>query len=213
MKRRHFAALGTAFAAAPLVAALPVAAKEAQLWFIFLETGKPLPPEKDKVAKMQRGHLDNFKRLFDEGKLLAAGPLRDPSGVKRGIVIVKAADRAELTGFFQADEYVREGYMTLNAQPARARRPLNSVDIDPRGIEEIRIALLARPAGDAQQRSARLLRLGDQGAVGAWYSLADGPIAEVLFARIENQSAVEKVLADDGGLTVWPQWTGKRVLR
>lgn len=209
MLRRHFAAL----AAAPLAAALPAAAQSPQLWFIFVETGKPLPPEEAKVIAMQRGHLDNFKRLFDEGKLLAAGPLRDPSGVKRGIVIVKATDRAELAGFFEPDEYVREGYMTLNAQPARARRPLNSVGIDPSGIEEIRIGLLARPAGDADKRSSRLLRLGDQGAVGAWYSLVEGPVAEVVFARIENQSAVEKVLADDGGLTVWPQWTGKRVLR
>jgi len=210
MKRRDLAALTAALAAAPFIAA---SAAPTRLWFVFLETGKRLPPDREKVAAMQRGHLDNFKRLFGEGKLLAAGPLRDPSGVKRGIVVVKAASRAELAGFFEPDEYVRDGYMTINAQPAVAQRPLHSTDIDPNGIEEIRIALLARPPRDAALRQARLQRLVEQGAVGARYALTEGPIAEVLFARAENQTALEKVLADDGGLTVWQQWIGKRVLR
>ena len=56
-------------------------------WFIFLEKGKPTPDNKAAVASMQRGHIDNFKRLHAEKKLLAAGPLRDPSGFKRGYVI------------------------------------------------------------------------------------------------------------------------------
>lgn len=209
MKRRDLAA----WAAAPLAAAMPALAQAAQLWFIFLETGRKLPPDRDKVAAMQRGHLDNFKRLFGEGKLLAAGPLRDPAGVKRGIVVVRAASRTELAGFFEPDEYVRDGYMTVNAQPAVAHRPLHSADIDPNGIEEIRIALLARPARDAALREQRLQRLVEQGAVGARYALTEGPIAEVLFARAEHQTALEKVLADDGGLMVWQQWIGKRVLR
>ena len=67
-------------------------------WFIFLETGKKTPDDKEAVAAMQRGHIDNFKRLFALKRLYAAGPLLDPSGFKRGIVTVRAASREELQG-------------------------------------------------------------------------------------------------------------------
>ena len=50
------------------------AMKPDNFWFIFLETGKKTPDDKALVAQMQRGHIDNFKRLFDEQKLFAAGP-------------------------------------------------------------------------------------------------------------------------------------------
>jgi len=36
-------------------------------WFIFLETGRKTPDDRAAVAAMQRGHIDNFKRLFGEG--------------------------------------------------------------------------------------------------------------------------------------------------
>lgn len=73
--------------------------KPDNFWFIFLETGKKTPDDKALVAQMQRGHIDNFKRLFGEQKLFAAGPLQDPSGLKRGNVIVKAPTREELITF------------------------------------------------------------------------------------------------------------------
>ena len=50
------------------------AMKPDNFWFIFLETGKKTPDDKALVAQMQRGHTDNFKRLFGEQKLFAAGP-------------------------------------------------------------------------------------------------------------------------------------------
>ena len=56
--------------------------------FIFREIGKKTPDDKALVGQMQRGHIDNFKRLFAEQKLIVAGPLQDPSTLKRGIVIV-----------------------------------------------------------------------------------------------------------------------------
>ena len=59
-----------------------------KLWFILFEAGKKTPHDKATVAQMQRGHIDNFKRLFAEQKLFAAGPLQNPSTLKRGIVIV-----------------------------------------------------------------------------------------------------------------------------
>jgi hypothetical protein len=151
--------------------------------------------------------------------------MRDPAGLKRGIVVVKAASMDELLGYFQPDEYVREGYMSVNAQPVTINRALHHEGIDPNGIEEVRIALLGRsaPAGDAAVQAARrahLQGLLDAGRIGAWYSPQQGPVGEILFARSTDSAALEAALAGYPGvadqsvsLAVWGQWLGKGVLR
>jgi uncharacterized protein YciI len=197
-------------------------------WFIFLETGRATPkgtPEAAAaVAAMQRGHIDNFKRLHGEKKLFAAGPLRDPAGTQRGIVWVRAASRDELLGYFQPDEYVREGYMTVNATPAMVRRALVSEGIDPNGIEEVRIVKIARPAAAADAATAAALqaelkRLLDDGTIGAWFTLDSGPVAELLFARSTDSAALLEALApyarlagSGAAVQVWSQWLGKGVV-
>ena len=195
-------------------------------WFIFLESGQPTPPDKEAVAAMQRRHIDNFKRLFGQGKLFGAGPLRDPARVKRGIVVVRAHSREELMDFFAPDDYVREGYMSVHAVPARVRQPLGTTDIDPSGIEEVRILMLSRPAQaplSAQEDAAAEALLRDllaRRVLHAGYQLQEGPIAEVLFARGTDDAALQAALADYPGLadqrvslSVWAQWLGKGVLR
>jgi uncharacterized protein YciI len=205
MRRRHFAA-----AAAFAVPALARAAAD-DLWFIFLEKGRPTPPDKDAVMAMQRGHIDNFKRLFALGRLFAAGPLADPSGFKRGIVTVRAASREELMGYFQPDDYVREGHMALNAVPASAYKALNTDGIDATRVEEVRIVLVPRSAPAPQ---AALKALVDAGTVGAWYTLREGPLAEVLFARSTDTAALEAALAPhSSGAMVWKQWLSPGVVR
>ena len=225
MNRRELLHRTSTAAAALAVSACasgPDTAPPPRDWFIFLEHGRPTPDDKAAVAAMQRGHLENFKRLFAAGQLLAAGPMRDPAGHKRGIVVVRAASREELLGYFQPDEYVREGYMSVNAVPVQARRALNSTGIDPEGIEEVRIVLLGRSsaAADAAGAEAHLQRLLDEGRIGAWYRLQDGPLAEVLFARTKDGAALQAALAGYPGLAeqrvsaaVWPQWLSKGVLR
>lgn len=194
-------------------------------WFIFLETGKPTPEDKEAVQKMQTGHIQNFKRLFGEKKLVAAGPLRDPARTKRGIVVVKAESRAELLTYFQPDDYVREGYMTVNAVGCVAHKPLNTEGIDPEGVEEERIVQITRPAKKPtrqQQRAndAFLQALVDKGTVGAWYTLEDGNVAEILFCRTTDTKALEDIFAQaptvkaaQASALVWPQWLSKGVVK
>jgi len=69
-------------------------------------------------------------------------------------------------------------------------------------------------------RRAMLRGLVERGIFGAWYTLQDGPIAEVLFARNRDNAALEQSLGGYPGvatgevsLSIWTQWLGKGVLR
>ena len=225
MRRRDLAAapLALASAALPWPAARAAGADDGgDTWFIFLETGRPTPDDPPAVQAMQRGHIDNFKRLFAAGRLQAAGPLQDPSRNKRGIVVVRAASHDQLIGYFEPDAYVREGYMRINAVRATPRQPLNTEGIDATRIEEVRIVLIGRPAtaGGAEAAAAgqRLLQsLVDRGTFGAWYTLADSPVAEVLLARGTDSAALEASLAPypsagEVGIAVWRQWISPGVV-
>ena len=222
----------TRFALPIIALALATAQSRAQepvdkrpTWFIFLETGKQAPADKEAVAKMQAGHIQNFKRLFGEKKLFAAGPLRDPSGKKRGIVVVKAESKAELLTYFQPDDYVREGYMIANAVPSVVHKPLNTEGIDPNGIQEERIVQVSRPTKkptreENQANDAFIQALVDKGTVGAWYTLESGDVAEILFCRTTDTKALEDIFAQtpsvkasEAKALVWPQWLGKGVLK
>ena len=164
----------------------PVDAKADGFWFIFLETGKKTPDDKALVGQMQRGHIDNFKRLFAEQKLFAAGPLQDPSTLKRGIVIVKAPTREILTSYFQPDEYVREGYMTHNAVRAVAHKALATEGIDASGVEEVRIVQVLRdtPAAgsDVAANRAFLQALVEKRSAGGWYTMESDPSPKYFLA-------------------------------
>lgn len=232
MRRRHFCLTGLAGPALLTGCAAPAPPPTQDLWFAFLETGRATPGDKAAVAAMQQGHLDNFRRLFAQGRLLSAGPLADPSQRKRGIVVLRGASLAELAAYFEADAYVRDGYMTLNAQRAVAHRPMHTEDIDASRIEEHRIVLIDRAAGVppavAAARQALLRSLIDSGTLGAWYSLADGPVAEVLLARGTDTAGLQAALApysanlatvsannpagDGPAVQVWRQWLSPGVV-
>jgi uncharacterized protein YciI len=194
-------------------------------WFIFLETGAKTSDDKELVARMQRGHIANFQKLFGEKKLFAAGPLADPSKKKRGIVVVKANTRDEVNAYFQADDYVREGYMTLNAERAVVHKALNTEGIDPQGIQEERIVQILRPrkamsAADQKHHEAFLRGLVDKGTVGAWYTLEGGAISDVLFCRSTDTPGLQTLFAEapavkahEAPLLIWPQYLSKGVVR
>ncbi|MBI5719281.1 MAG: hypothetical protein HZC37_16560 [Burkholderiales bacterium] len=195
-----------------------------EIWFVFLESGKTGFSERSALEVMQRGHIANFQRLFGEKKLFAAGPLKDPTEFKRGIVIVKAPSQQVLADYFQPDQYVREGYLKLNAVPALVNKPLATEGIDSTAIEEGRIVQLMRgdrtlSTGDAAAQRAMLERLVDQGSFGAWYTLEAGPVAEVLFSRNKDERVLQAALAGlpavKGGapVAVWGQWFAKGVLK
>ena len=194
-------------------------------WFIFLETGKKTPDDKEAVARMQKGHIENFVKLHGEKKLFAAGPLADPTKLKRGIVVVKANSPAEYVSYFQPDDYVREGYMTLNAERATAHKALKSEGIDPSGIEEVRIVQVTRPQTSLTETErnadhAYLQALVEKGTAGAWYALEGGSNSHVLFCRTTDTATLTAAFAElpsvkaaKATALIWPQYIGKGVVQ
>jgi uncharacterized protein YciI len=201
------------------------AVKPEHLWFIFLETGKKTPDDKEKVVQMQRGHIENFKRLFGEQKLFAAGPLQDPGGQKRGIVVVRANSKEDVFRYFAPDEYVRDGYLTVNAEASSARKALATEGIDPSDIEEVRIVQILRSGGTVKDGEMKanhvfLQKLVDKGTIGAWYSMEKGSVSEVLFSKTADTKMLQDAflqypaLAPSGAnVLVWRQWLGRGVVK
>lgn len=200
------------------------AVRGSDMWFVFLELGKPSPSDRAQMEAMQRGHIANFQRLFGEKKLIAAGPLTDPAGTKRGIVVVRAPERSALNDYFKPDDYVREGYLKLDAIPCVANKALSTEGIDSSGVEEVRIVQLMRSAtalsvADTAAQRAALKGLVDRGVFGAWYTMDSGPVAEILFSRNKDDKALQTALAATpavkagAGVAVWGQWFSKGVLK
>lgn len=90
--------------------------------WVFLNTGpardklKSMP--KDEVNQMQAAHVGNFGTLFNEGRLLAAGPLGD-NGWIRGIVMLSPATEAKARECFAQDPFVRGGFLDVEMHPWR----------------------------------------------------------------------------------------------
>jgi len=78
--------------------------------FVFLNTGaardKTKSMAKEEVAKMQSEHVGNFGKLFDQGRLFAAGPLGD-NGFIRGTVILNAETPEQVKECFKTDPFVQ----------------------------------------------------------------------------------------------------------
>jgi len=126
------------------------AATEKPLYWIFLTTGKSTKgTEKSEIQKMQAAHLANFGTLHKADKLFAAGPMKDPEGKKRGIVVATAPDLNALNNLFDPDPYVKQGFMTVDAIPMKVAVGGFHKDFDTTKMAEYRMVLLEKAAPDA----------------------------------------------------------------
>ena len=115
------------------------------LYWVFLKTGKSLDGiDRKDVEAMQLEHLNNFRRLAEEGRLVTAGPVSDPDNIRRGVVILKADRPEELAAMFRDDPYIKQGYMKMDS--CRMKFELGKIHtrITPKGMEELRIVVLQR---------------------------------------------------------------------
>lgn len=121
---------------------------ESKLYWIFLTSGQTTQGvAADEIRKMQSAHLANFKRLADAGKLLTAGPMNDSQGILRGIVIIKAANGEAVDQMFDADPYVKKGFMKVEKHEATIDHGQFATKITPAAMEELRIVVFVRTPG------------------------------------------------------------------
>lgn len=202
----------------------------APTYFVFLVTGKnPPKATAEEIQKYQAAHIDNFKRLFGEKKLITAGPCADPEKMKRGIVILTVRNEKEITECFSLDPYIEKGFMEVQAMKMKVEfGSINTTGIDPSGIEENRIVLFTKDPG------RRPTRLGNEDKLRVEHLTQKGPAAGLAFyATMSRNSTIQAVALfkgkDDVKIQEWidqsafvthgalnavkfPQWLSKGVL-
>lgn len=70
----------------------------------------------DQTRRMQAGHLANFEKLAEAGKLIVAGPFGD-NGDLRGMLIFKLSSVDEARSLMEADPMLKTGRLTLDLHP------------------------------------------------------------------------------------------------
>jgi uncharacterized protein len=68
------------------------------------------------TRRLLQGHLANFQKLADEGKLIVAGPFGD-NGEMRGMLIFKLESVEEARKLMEADPTLPAGWLTLDLHP------------------------------------------------------------------------------------------------
>ena len=75
--------------------------------------GKGDPVE---AERLQEGHLANFGKLVEAGKLIVAGPFSDNTEL-RGMLIFKLSSVDEARTLMEADPLLKAGRLTLELHP------------------------------------------------------------------------------------------------
>lgn len=78
---------------------------------VVLKTGPNSSTDTQFINQSFRGHLDNIRRLAEEGKLIVAGPLGKNDRNYRGIYIFDVSSVEEAEALLQTDPAIKEGLL------------------------------------------------------------------------------------------------------
>jgi uncharacterized protein YciI len=87
-----------------------------QYFMVFLKAGLNRSQDSITSAKIQEGHLSNISRLFEEKKLILAGPFLD-KGTYKGIFIFDVSTKEEAVQLLQTDPAVKAGRLDYEIHP------------------------------------------------------------------------------------------------
>jgi uncharacterized protein YciI len=87
-----------------------------QYFMVFLTAGPNRTQDSATAAKIQEGHLGNITRLFNEKKMILAGPFMD-KGIYRGIFIFDVATEDEVKQLLQTDPAIKSGRLGYEIHP------------------------------------------------------------------------------------------------
>jgi uncharacterized protein YciI len=87
-----------------------------QYFMVFLKSGLNRTQDSATAARIQEGHLNNISRLFEEKKMILAGPFMD-KGIYRGIFIFDVATSEEAVQLLQTDPAIKSGRLDYEIHP------------------------------------------------------------------------------------------------
>lgn len=78
----------------------------------FLKAGPNRPTDQAEAHRLQAAHMDNIRRLAEEGKLVVAGPFLD-GGELRGIYIFDVKTKEEAEALTKTDPAIQSGSLEM----------------------------------------------------------------------------------------------------
>ena len=93
----------------------------------FLKAGPNQSQDSTRAAELQRAHLDNIRRLAEEGKLVLAGPFMD-NGDMRGLYVFDVKTVEEARDLTATDPAVEAGRLVMELRPWYGSAALTKVN-------------------------------------------------------------------------------------
>jgi len=105
-----------------------------QYWFVLLTAGPNRLQDSATAAKLQIGHLNNIRKLYNEGKIKVAGPFGE-EGDWQGIFIFDCPTKEEVDNLLKTDPSIAAGRMVYQIKswytvptgsfvPGKPKKPL-----------------------------------------------------------------------------------------
>jgi uncharacterized protein YciI len=85
-------------------------------WFVMLLKGENRTQDSATAANIQKAHLANIDRLYNEGKIKVAGPFGD-RGSWLGIFIFDCETKEEVESLLKTDAAVSSGRLAYDIRP------------------------------------------------------------------------------------------------
>jgi uncharacterized protein YciI len=83
---------------------------------VLLKAGDQRDQDAERAAELQRGHLDNIRRLAEEGKMVLAGPFLD-GGDRRGLFVFAVDTVEEARALTASDPAIQAGRLEAEYWP------------------------------------------------------------------------------------------------
>ncbi len=88
-----------------------------QYFFVFLNSAPDRPKlDSAEAMEIQKGHLANISKMWEDGKCILAGPFMDNHNT-RGILIMDVASKEEVEELLKNDPAISNGLLVAEIRP------------------------------------------------------------------------------------------------
>lgn len=86
-------------------------------YLVILKSGSNQVTDKEKMAELFKGHMNNINKLVKDGKMVIAGPLGKNDKQYRGIFVLNAKSKEEVDGLLEGDAAIKEKVFDVEIYP------------------------------------------------------------------------------------------------